>query len=102
MTKNTLKKIRPHLNILEQKISGAIHQPFIETLLTSIEKGPFRIVPMCFGFGAAIVAGISMLATAYFFGYQTTSLTVLGYVFVLGFVIGFVYEYLRSLPEGSK
>lgn len=102
MTKKTLDKIRPHLNTFEQIVSRIIHKPIINFILVVLKKSFFRTVPMYFGFVVAIAIVVLMLTIAYFFGYQVTSLTILGYVFVLGFIIGFVYEYVRSLVSKVK
>lgn len=102
MAKITLNKIRFHLNTFEKIVSIIIHKPIMSLVLVSLEKSFFRTIPMYFGFVAAITAGILMLATAYFFGYQIISLTVLGYIFVLGFVMGFMYEYVRSMVRQIK
>lgn len=102
MSKKTLNKIRLHLNVFEQIISRIIHNPIIAWIFIALEKFFFRSTPLYFGFVITIVTGVLMLAIAYFFGYQVTSLTVFGYIFALGFVIGFVYEYLRSLVKQVK
>lgn len=97
-----IHKNRVHLSTFEQLASKIIHQRFVELVLKSLENTFFRIIPMQFGFMAITIIGVFSIVVAYFYGYQTTSLTSLGYVFALGFIVGLVYEYVRSIIKQVK
>jgi len=88
---------RVHLSSSEKLLSKVIHQRLVELILTSLEHTFFRILPMQFGFIAVTIIGTFSMIVAYFYGYQITSMTALGYVFALGFLVGVVYEYVRTL-----
>lgn len=93
MSKKALNKMRSQLSTFERIIS---------LVLTLLEKSFFRSTPMYFGFVTAIVVGTLILVTAYYFGYQIVSMTILGYVFAIGFIVGFIYEYIRSMAKQIK
>lgn len=97
-----IHKNRIHLNTSEQIISKIMHQHLVELVLKSLENTFFRIIPMQFGFMAITIIGVFSVVVAYFYGYQTISLTSLGYVFALGFIVGLVYEYVRSIIKQVK
>lgn len=100
--KKILNQARAPLGGFEKILSKLFHQPVIDLVFGFLEKSLFRITPMYLGFIAALVIGLLMLAVAYFYGYQVVSVTVLGPVFALGFVVGLVYEYVRSLVKQAR
>lgn len=100
--KKVIREVRGQLSSIEKACSSVIHQPVLGTALHALENTFFRIIPMQFGFTASIAVGALMLCIAYFFGYQIVSLSVLGYVFVLGFAVGYVYEIIKSLIKQTK
>ena len=93
---------RVHLNLIERTASKLIHQKIVEVVLASLERTFFRIIPMQFGFIAVTTIGLFIVVVAYFYGYQTAGLTVLAYVFALGFIVGVVYEYVKTLIKQVK
>lgn len=99
---NTIKQNRVHLNVFERIASIVLHYPLVDVILGSLDKTLFRIVPMQIGFIAVTIFGLLAVAVAYFYGYQTMSLTSLAYVYVLGFVVGFVFEYVRTFIRQAK
>ncbi len=100
--RTTLAKAQHHLRADEKLLAKIIHQPVIYLILNTLERSLFRIIPMQFGLISSIVVGLLIISVAYFYGYQINSLTILGSVFVLGFVVGLVYEYVRTLVSPSK
>ncbi len=97
-----IRQNRVHLSSHEKILSKLIHQRLVELILASLENSFFRILPMQFGFIAVTIIGVFSLIVAYFYGYQITSMTALGYVFALGFLVGVVYEYVRALVKQVK
>lgn len=97
-----IRQNRVHLNTVERMISTILHYPLIDTILETLERTVFRILPMQIGFIAVTIFGLLAVAVAYFYGYQTMSLTSLSYVFVLGFIVGVVFEYVRSIIQQPK
>lgn len=93
----TIKKARVELNIYEQLISRFIHMPVISSILSILEKTLFRQTPMQFGLVASVTMGLFLVSMSYLYGYQVSSLEVLVYIFGLGFIVGLVFEYVRSL-----
>lgn len=98
----TLAKAQQHLRSDEKVLAKILHQPVIYLVLHTLERSLFRIIPMQFGLIGSITVGLLVISVAYFYGYQINSLTILGSVFVLGFVVGLVYEYVRTLISTSK
>lgn len=95
--KVTIRKARAELNMHEQLISRFIHMPVIPSVLNILEKTLFRQIPMQFGLMASVTIGLFLVGISYLYGYQILSLEVLVYIFGLGFMVGLVFEYVRSL-----
>lgn len=98
----TLAKAQQHLRADEKILAKILHQPVIYLILHTLERSLFRIIPMQFGLISSIIVGLLVISVAYFYGYQINSLTIMGSVFVLGFIIGLVYEYVRALIHSSE
>lgn len=108
MTKTTktyreaIKNTRRDMGFIEGFASKVLHQPVVALTLNALEKTLFRIVPMQFGLVASIAIGALTIFVAYSYGYQLVSLSVLGYVFVLGYTVGLVFQYVSSIISQSK
>lgn len=100
--RETIKKTRHDMSLIEGFASKILHQPVVALVLNTLEKTLFRIIPMQFGLVASIVIGALTIFVAYSYGYQLVSLSVLGYVFVLGYIVGLVFEYVSSMVSQSK
>ncbi len=98
----TIKNTRRDMSFIEGLASKVLHYPIVALTLDTLEKTLFRIVPMQFGLMASIVIGALTIFVAYSYGYQLVSLSVLGYVFVLGYTVGLVFQYVSSLISQSK
>ncbi len=97
-----IRQNRVHLSTHEKLLSKVIHQRFVELVLACLERSFFRVLPMQFGFIAVTTIGSFSIFVSYFYGYQTTSLTALGYLFALGFLVGVVYEYVRAIVKQAN
>lgn len=100
--KVTISKARAELKAHEQVISRLIHLPIISSLFTILEKTLFRQTPMQFGLVASVTMGLFLVSMSYLYGYQVSSLEVLVYIFGLGFIVGLVFEYVRSLLKQQE
>ncbi|MEK7621330.1 MAG: hypothetical protein AAB395_03165 [Patescibacteria group bacterium] len=95
--KVTMKKARAELNAYERLIGKFIHLAPVSLVIGILEKTLFRQTPMQFGLVASVTMGLFLVSMSYLYGYQISSLEVLVYIFGLGFIVGLVFEYVRSL-----
>lgn len=100
--RETIKNTRRDMSFIEGLASKVLHQPVVALILNILEKTLFRIIPMQFGLVAAIIIGTLTIFVAYSYGYQLVSLSFLGYVFVLGYTVGLVFQFVSSLVSQSK
>jgi hypothetical protein len=100
--KKALNRAQQHMRADEKILAKIFHQPVVYLILNTLERSVFRIIPMQFGLISSVTVGLLIISVAYFYGYQINSLSVLGSVFVLGYIIGFVYEYVRVFIRQGK
>lgn len=100
--KATMRTAQAQLNMPEKSASKIFHQPIIKLVLDTLERTVFRIIPMQIGLGASIAIGLLIVFIAYSYGYRIVSLSILGYVFALGYLVGLVFEYVRHIVTQSK
>lgn len=98
----TIATARSRLSTPDRLLSKLLHIPAIDLVLRTLERSIFRIVPMQIALVTTITAGLLIVCIAYFYGYHIASLNVLGSVFILGFIVGAVYEYVRALIRQVK
>ena len=98
----TIARAQAQLNTTERLLSKLLHIPAIDLVLHTLERSIFRIVPMQIALVATITVGLLIVSIAYFYGYHIASLNALGGVFILGFVVGVVYEYVSALIRQVK
>lgn len=93
----SLNDYRRKSSSLENFFSKVIHSSLGNAIATFLEATLFRPIPLIVGLCVAILGGLVLLIFATTFGYSIISLHSLGLMFVLGFIIGAVYEYLRLI-----
>lgn len=106
------KKYRSYLHVLhesqhtlsktERTFSRIVHSHFMSTLANILENTVFRPIPLITGLSFSILSGCVLFAIAVVFGYAIYSLESLGFSFILGFMAGIIYEYLRALTKNPK
>ncbi|MDO8336564.1 MAG: hypothetical protein Q7T74_07375 [Candidatus Saccharibacteria bacterium] len=100
--KITVAKAQSEMTNVEKYTSKIVHIPIVNVVLNNLERSVFRIIPMQFALVTTVTVGLLMISIAYFYGYQTSSLTTLGSVFILSFIVGILYDYVRSLIKQVK
>ncbi len=100
--RTALAKAQQHLRADEKVLAKLLHQPIFYVILNTLERSIFRIIPMQFALISSITVGLLIISVAYFYGYRINSLSILGSVFALGFIVGLVYEYVRALISQTK
>ena len=98
----TIATAQSRLSATDRLLSKLLHTHAINLVLHALERSLFRIVPMQIALVATVTVGLLIVCVAYFYGYHIASLNVLGGVFILGFIVGAVYEYVRALIRQVK
>ncbi len=97
-----LAKIDQDLSPTEKIFIRIFHHRVISTILDSLAIFPLRETPLLFGLLSSIIIGIGMISTAHVFAYGVASLQILIPVFLLGYLVGLIYEYLTALLRQSR
>lgn len=92
-----LKDIRKQMPRHMQIISIVLHYPITEVILQTLEKTFFRLVPSIFGITTAVTVSLFMLSIGYYYGYTIVSISTAAYAYILGYIVGIVFEYIKSL-----
>ena len=79
-----------------------IHTPLIWHASELLDKTLLRTIPFLFGSFLALITLVLFLTISYVFGYHIISLESFGVIFLLGFLIGIIYEYLSLLLRSTK
>jgi hypothetical protein len=99
---DTLSKAQSHLNKYERFLANILHNRLVYLVLDTLERSLFRIIPLQFALISSVTVGLLIIAQAYFYGYQIKSLSSLGAVFILGMIVGLIYEYVRTFIKQAK
>lgn len=99
--KKVMRETQLELPSFEKKISRVLHQPTVQSLLTALAHSFFHTTGLLFGAAASLLVGLISLGIAVTFNYQIVSFHFLSYVFVIGFVVGLIYQYLKKLGKGK-
>lgn len=97
--KKVLHETQLELPSFEKKISRVLHQPIVQSLLTAFGHSFFDATALLFGAVASLMVAIISIGIAVTFNYRVVSFYFLSYVFVIGFVVGLIYQYLKKLGQ---
>jgi len=86
----------------EKLVSKILHSAAVDLVLRNLDRTLFRIVPLQFGLVASVTVGILMIGIAYFYGYKINSLSMIFNVFILGYILGALYEYVHTMIRQVK
>ena len=91
--KHIRKQMPRHLQI----INIVLHYPVLEVILQTSEKTFFRLIPSIFGITTAVTVSLFMLSIGYYYGYTIVSISTASYAYILGYIVGLIFEYIKSL-----
>lgn len=97
----TMRLIRTELNGPSRLFSKIIHAPIVERSSEVIGGTLARPNAVMAGSSTALVLVISVYIIARTFGYQLSGFETIG-AFLLGWVIGLVYDYVRVMALGRR
>jgi hypothetical protein len=99
--KDTLKRVRTHLSAPGRTFSKVIHAPVIEKASDIGAKTIARPNAILMGgISAFLFSGIIYLA-ARTYGYPLSGFETIG-AFLLGFIVGCTYDFLKTMVTGKK
>ncbi len=98
----TITSAQARLTTAERVASKVLRIPVIDLVLRNLERSIFRTIPLQFGLIASITVGMLLYGIAYFYGYKINGMSILFNVFILGFIVGVVYEYVRTMIRQTK
>lgn len=96
-----MESIQPHLSPSEQKFSNVIHNKIIEKTSDTIGDTIARPNALLAGSISAFVLVTIVYLLAKHYGYQLSGFETIG-AFVIGWVAGLLYDYVRLLVKGKK
>lgn len=97
--KATIRSSRDSLNSFEKIASKLLHVKVIDQITNLLDTTVFRTTPLLIAMSSAITVGLLLLAVCYTFGYRVSSMEIMIYILILGFVVGAVFEYVRALVK---
>lgn len=96
-----MDSIQPHLSIHEQRVSRIIHNKTVEKISDTLDSTVARPNALLAGSISAflLVTVVYLLAKNY--GYPLSGFETIG-AFLIGWVIGLIYDYTRMLIRGKR
>lgn len=97
MYQKAVHTAQAELSPTERSIARLLHMRPAWKIMGLLESTLFRSTPMLIGYTLALTGGLLALGTAYAFNYHIESLQVLFVLFVFGYFVGIIVDYLRLL-----
>ena len=99
---NNKKSLQPHTKPATKVSRRVIHAPLVWHISELLDRTLLRTIPFLFGSFLALITLVLFITISYVFGYHIISLESFGVIFLLGFLIGIIYEYLALLLRTTR
>lgn len=97
----TMSEIRPQMKPASRAFSSVIHNPVVENVSGVVGSTIARPNAILAGAVFAFVLTLAVYLIGHYFGYPLSGFESIG-SFILGWVIGIVYDFLRVMITGKK
>jgi len=99
--KKHIKQMQTELPALQRTFSRFIHAPVIERASEALGATVARPNAILAGSVVAFVLVLAVFLTAKYFGYALSGFETIG-AFILGWIIGLIYDFLKIMITGKK
>ncbi len=97
----TMKGARAHMSSPSRVFSKVIHNKAVERISDAVGTSVARPNAILSGSAAAFILTLSVYLVARFYGYPLSGFETIG-AFILGWVLGNIFDYLRIMITGKK
>ena len=97
----TMREVRSQMSAPSRAFSTFIHNPVVEKVSDAVGSTIARPNAIASGAGFAFLFTLSIYLVARFYGYALSGTETIA-SFVLGWIVGLVYDYFRLLVLGKK
>jgi hypothetical protein len=97
----TMQRVRTHMSVPARTFSKFIHTPGVERSSEVIGSTFARPNAIVAGSGSALICVSALYFTAKLFGYPLSGFETIG-AFVLGWLVGLIYDYTRVMITGHR
>lgn len=95
----TLRQVQAELSPWQRAASKLLHKRLVWHVSELCESVLLRFIPTTLGYCLAIVGGLALVAIAFIFNYALLSLHILFLLFIVGYMIGVIVDYIRLLSR---
>lgn len=95
----TVKEVQSKLSYFDRALSRLVHSRLLWKPLEWSEITIVRFTPMAIGYIVALLFGFIFIIFATIFNYYLISLHVLFLVFIVGYIVGLVVDYIKLLTS---
>lgn len=97
----TMSEIRPQMKPASRAFSSVIHNPVVENVSAAVGSTVARPNAILSGAVFAFILTLAVYLIGHYFGYPLSGFESIG-SFILGWVLGILYDFLRVMITGKK